>query len=64
MTGYWTRFTRTGDPHGDAAPHWPRYLPGRPVLSLAAPPTGITRTDLAASHQCSFWLPLQPALGI
>lgn len=26
IMGYWTRFAATGDPNGDKAPEWPRYL--------------------------------------
>ena len=55
MISYWTQFAHTGDPNGGIAPYWPRYRPGRRILSIAAGPGGIALTDFAADHHCSFW---------
>jgi para-nitrobenzyl esterase len=55
MIAYWTQFAHTSNPNGGIAPYWPRYRPGRRILSLAAGPGGIAPTDFAADHHCSFW---------
>ncbi|HEY3502142.1 MAG TPA: carboxylesterase family protein [Actinocatenispora sp.] len=54
MIGYWTRFARTGDPNGAAAPTWPRFA-GSTVQALAPGRDGTRPVDLAAEHQCRFW---------
>lgn len=56
MTGYWTRFARTGVPGTAGAPEWPRYRsPAAPVLSLAPGPDGIRTVDARAEHHCALW---------
>ncbi|WP_241695164.1 carboxylesterase family protein [Streptomyces sp. C] len=56
MTGYWTRFARTGAPDVPGAPVWPRFAPGASsVLELAPGPGGIRPVDAAAAHHCALW---------
>lgn len=49
MIDRWTRFARTGDAG------WPRFRDNRYVLSLAASPDGIHRTDYDTDHNLAFW---------
>ncbi|MEU8548346.1 carboxylesterase family protein [Streptomyces roseoverticillatus] len=56
MTGYWTRFARTGDPNAAGAPHWPVFRDRAPVtLSLAPGADGIRPVGFGAAHHCAFW---------
>ncbi|MEW2137941.1 carboxylesterase family protein [Streptomyces sp. NPDC005409] len=55
MTGYWTEFARTGVPRAAQAPHWPRYRPAGPVLSLAPGAGGIRTVDARTEHHCALW---------
>ncbi|CAM5659465.1 carboxylic ester hydrolase [Streptomyces avidinii] len=62
MTGYWTRFARTGNPNSPGSePRWPR---SPAVLSLAPGPAGIrtvTASDASAEHHCALWDSVSPA---
>jgi para-nitrobenzyl esterase len=49
MIDRWTHFARTG------TATWPTFRGGQYVLSLAAGPTGIHRTDYEADHNLPFW---------
>ncbi|MCX5380642.1 carboxylesterase/lipase family protein [Streptomyces sp. NBC_00091] len=64
MTGYWTRFARSGSPNGPGAPDWPAFgpPPAPSVLSLAPGAGGIAPLDAAAAHHCALWDAL-PAAG-
>ncbi|MFJ4775945.1 carboxylesterase/lipase family protein [Streptomyces sp. NPDC088762] len=55
MTGYWTRFARTGVPGAAGAPEWPRYGAPGSVLSLAPGPDGVRTVDARAAHHCGLW---------
>ncbi|MFD8020671.1 carboxylesterase/lipase family protein [Streptomyces lavendulae] len=56
MTGYWTRFARTGSPNGPGAAAWPRIAPGAAsVLILAPGPSGIRPVGAASAHHCDLW---------
>ncbi|MEU8438030.1 carboxylesterase family protein, partial [Streptomyces sp. NPDC029216] len=56
MTGYWTRFARTGSPDAPGQPPWPRFGSRDPsVLRLAPGPGGTRPTDAAAAHHCALW---------
>ncbi|WP_242907730.1 carboxylesterase/lipase family protein [Actinomadura terrae] len=53
MTGYWTRFARTGDPNGTGAPTWRE---GANTTQVLAPGEGgIRRIDFAKEHKYAFW---------
>ena len=54
MIGYWTRFARTGNPNGGAAPAWPGYGAGDQFQSLEAP-TVATKGGFSADHKCAVW---------
>lgn len=50
MMGYWTRFAKTGDPNGEAAPSWPRYETATDKnIELAVP---VTVTDNLDKEAC------------
>jgi para-nitrobenzyl esterase len=54
MQGYWSRFARSGDPNGDAAPEWPMFntdLGNR--LNLDMDPNVV---DNFRSEYCALWL--------
>ncbi|MBT2207686.1 carboxylesterase/lipase family protein [Actinomadura sp. NEAU-AAG7] len=53
MTGYWTRFARTGDPNGAGAPTWREG--GNATQVLAPGEGGIRRIDFAKEHGYTFW---------
>ncbi|WP_308364953.1 carboxylesterase family protein [Streptomyces sp. ISL-86] len=56
MTGYWTRFARTGTPNTPGAPDWPLFhAPQARVLSLAPGAAGIHPVDARAEHACDLW---------
>ncbi|MFG2616724.1 carboxylesterase/lipase family protein [Streptomyces sp. NPDC048507] len=57
MTGYWTRFARTGSPDAPGAVGWPRLTPAAsaPVLRLAPGPEGIRPFAAATAHHCALW---------
>jgi para-nitrobenzyl esterase len=56
MVGYFTRFSRTGNPNGGTAVNWPAYTTANDVyLSLA--PTVATTTNFAVDHKCNVWTP-------
>jgi para-nitrobenzyl esterase len=55
LISYWTNFAGTGNPNGGGLTPWPAYHANGPVLSLASGPQGITTTNFATAHQCSFW---------
>lgn len=56
MIGYWTRFARTGDPNGSAAPAWKHFASADPyVQSLAPGEHGIKPAALARDHDYAFW---------
>ncbi|MGW0392663.1 carboxylesterase/lipase family protein [Streptomyces sp. NPDC003042] len=61
MTGYWTRFARTGSPNGQEAAWWPRFGSSpAPVLSLAPGAGGIRPVDAEAAHHCALWDAVRP----
>ncbi|MEU9303584.1 carboxylesterase family protein [Streptomyces sp. NPDC048269] len=62
MTGYWTRFARTGVPADAGAPWWPRYRSPASVLSLAPGAGGIRTVDARAEHHCALWDARWPAV--
>jgi len=55
MIGYWSNFTKTGDPNGANLPDWPRYSTnsGR-MMSLKAGDTKV-KTNFTEQHKCDFW---------
>jgi para-nitrobenzyl esterase len=55
MMKYWAAFARTGNPHVNGQPAWPKFTStGQQTLVLR--PTGNTvATDIAAEHNCDFW---------
>ncbi|MFD9569421.1 carboxylesterase/lipase family protein [Streptomyces sp. NPDC059982] len=57
MTGYWTRFARTGSPDGQGAVAWPRFAPSgsAPVLRLDTGARGIRPVRAAPAHHCALW---------
>jgi para-nitrobenzyl esterase len=59
MIGYWTAFTRTGDPNGAGAgagvPMWPRYAADTGAMMSFKASGSHAKSDFAATHQCSFW---------
>ncbi|MEU7554339.1 carboxylesterase family protein [Streptomyces sp. NPDC044571] len=55
MIGYWTGFARSGVPRAAGAPEWPRFGPGRAVVSLAPGAGGIRTVDARAEHRCDLW---------
>jgi para-nitrobenzyl esterase len=57
IQGYWTRFSRGGDPGG--APPWPAYGPGDPSLVLDA---AISTATAIRQADCDFWAPYYNAL--
>ncbi|MFB7463487.1 carboxylesterase/lipase family protein [Streptomyces sp. NPDC056224] len=62
MTGYWTRFARTGVPAAAGAPQWPRHRSPASVLSLAPGAGGIRPVDARAEHHCALWDAQWPAV--
>ncbi|PRY02481.1 carboxylesterase/lipase family protein [Allonocardiopsis opalescens] len=53
MTGYWTRFARTGEPNGHGRPRWPAF-PGA-SQSLDTAPAGVGQVDAHQRHNCELW---------
>ncbi|WP_326566388.1 carboxylesterase family protein [Amycolatopsis rhabdoformis] len=53
MIAYWTTFARTGNPNHAGAPFWPTTS-GTRQLQLA--PGHIQEANVAAQHQCGFWV--------
>ncbi|ONI89105.1 hypothetical protein ALI22I_16460 [Saccharothrix sp. ALI-22-I] len=53
LVGYWTRFTRTGDPNGTSSPPWPRLGAGNRALVLA--PDATRTFDVKTTHHCVLW---------
>jgi para-nitrobenzyl esterase len=39
MVSYWTNFVRTGNPNGEALPHWPRYDQDKELIHFNSPIT-------------------------
>ncbi len=54
---YWTNFARTGDPNGEALPHWPRYDTEKLQLHLDS---SITAGPDTARPQYEFLLTIPP----
>jgi para-nitrobenzyl esterase len=53
MLGYWSRFAKSGDPNGAAAPAWAKYdASADPNLTLAVPIVGATGLK---KEKCDFW---------
>lgn len=76
VIGYWTRFARTGDPNGDAAPAWPAYGAAAPhvhpldvgaqpaqAAAAKAPPVAASGTPAAPDPPASVTLHLDPVAG-
>lgn len=53
MSGYWLNFIRTGDPNGNALPHWPASSPdSQTTMELGSKPGPI---PVAGREQFTFW---------
>jgi para-nitrobenzyl esterase len=56
MMGYWTRFTKTGDPNGSGATVWPRYdATTDAMLQLDDTSTEISGANSYRKLQCDFY---------
>jgi para-nitrobenzyl esterase len=58
MIGYWTAFTRTGDPNAATLPKWPRYTAAGEEMMSPKEGGSKAESDFAVTHQCRFWAPL------
>jgi para-nitrobenzyl esterase len=55
MIGYWTQFSRAGDPNSASTPTWSPYEVGTEASQSLHPPTPVSETGFAGDHKCGFW---------
>jgi para-nitrobenzyl esterase len=55
MVGYWTQFSRAGDPNSASTPKWSPYEVGTEASQSLHPPTPVSETGFARDHKCGFW---------
>ena len=55
MVGYWTQFTRSGDPNSLGAPSWPAFTTMSDQFQSLHPLAPTTGTGFGVDHKCIVW---------